>query len=156
MQVINNCHILSIIIKLAIICILSFYFVESAVNWIKSTVYVYDIGNNSIVELDQKHTEESMILMSIILITFTIMCIADMIDLILWWERTNRDLIISVLGNLLISVFIIKLNVDMTFIQVLGISILEPSVYVFIFLVLYKKFQYKTKIYHKIKGESIK
>ncbi len=154
-QVIDNCHILSILIKLAIIGILSFYFVTSAVDWISNTVYTYGIGNNNIVQLDQKHTEESMILTSIIAITFTVMCILDMIDLMLWWERTNRDLIISVLGNLLISVFIIKLYVDMTFIQVIGISILEPSVYVFIFLVLYKKFQYKNKIYHKIKGESI-
>lgn len=84
------------------------------------------------------------------------MSITDAIDLLLWWERTNRDLIISVLGNIFISAFIMSKNINISLIKILGVSILEPSVYMFVFLVLYKKFQYKHKIYHKIKGEHTK
>lgn len=155
-QLINNCHILSMFMKLVVICILSFYFVNSAINWVDIEVFTYDIGNNSVVQIDTASTRDSVILIITMVITFTIMSIIDIIDLLLWWERTNRDLVISVLGNIFITAFIMNMSINISLINILGVSILEPSIYVFIFLVLYKKFQYKNKIYHKIKGEHIK
>ena len=153
-QLINNCHILSMFMKLVVICILSFYFVNSAINWVNTELITYDIGNNSVVQIDTASTRDSVTLIMTMFITFTIMSIIDIIDLLLWWERTNRDLVISVLGNIFISAFIMSININISLVKILGVSILEPSVYVFIFLVLYKKFQYKNKIYHKIKGEN--
>lgn len=153
-QLINNCHIISIFIKLVVICILSFYFVNSTINWVNTELITYDIGNNSVVQIDTASTRESVTLIMTMFVTFTIMSIIDIVDLLLWWERTNRDLVISVLGNIFITAFIMNMSINISLIKILGVSILEPSVYVFIFLVLYKKFQYKNKIYHKIKGES--
>lgn len=155
-QLLNNCHVLSMFMKLVVICILSFYFVNSAINWVDTEMFTYDIGNNSVVQIDTASTRDSVILIITMVITFTLMSIIDIIDLLLWWERTNRDLVISVLGNIFISAFIMSININISLIKILGVSILEPSIYVFIFLVLYKKFQYKNKIYHKIKGEHIK
>lgn len=151
-QLMDNLHIISIFIKLVVIVILSFYFVNSSIEAIDSTFYTYNLGQNSVASIDTKHLRDSMVFIDIIITTFILMSLMDIADLLLWWERTNRDLIISVIGNAAIFTYITMLNTDISVVSAFGVSILEPSIYVLIFLVIYKKFQLKKGICNKIKG----
>lgn len=152
-QLIDNLHIITMFLKLIVVTILSFYFVSSVTDFINISVESCSIGNNALVDIDTATTKDSLILISIMITTMIVMSLSDVVDLMLWWERRNIELVISVLGNITIFVFISLIYTDITFMKLLVVSIIEPSIYVFIFLVFYKKFQFKNAIYHRIRGE---
>ena len=152
-QLIDNLHIITMFLKLIVVTILSFYFVSSVTDFINISVESCSIGNNTLVDIDTATTKDSLILISIMITTMIVMSLLDVIDLMLWWERRNLELVISVLGNITIFVFISLIYTDIAFMKLLVVSIIEPSIYVFIFLVFYKKFQFKNGIYHRIRGE---
>ena len=152
-QLIDNLHIITMFLKLIVVTILSFYFVSSVTDFINIPVESCSIGNNALVDIDTATTKDSLSLISIMITTMIVMSLSDVIDLVLWWERRNIELVISVFGNITIFVFISLIYTDIAFMKLLVVSIIEPSIYVFIFLVFYKKFQFKNGIYHRIRGE---
>lgn len=152
-QLLDNLHIISIFIKLVIICIISLHFVSSTSDWISTEVLTDNLGKNSVAEIDLSSVRNGTILILSLLVTFTIESLIDIVDLLLWWERQNIDLVISTLGTIVVTTFVLSLNINTSVIKLIGVSLFEPAFYVFSFLVLYKKFQYKKGIYHKIQGE---
>lgn len=142
-QLLDNLHIISIFIKLVVIVILSFYFINSSIEVIYSTLYTYNLGQSDIINIDIQHTRDSVVLIDIIITTFVIMSLIDAVDLLLWWKRTSRDIIISVIGNIAINTYIVMINTNISFINSICMSILEPMCYIFVFYMIYKKFQIK-------------
>jgi hypothetical protein len=152
-QLLKISHIISILIKLIIELAGCFKLASYTENW-----YYNDIMNDNsapliMSESNYNSVRGALFLIILILGMLGITLVIDLLDLVLWWELDTVEMIAVSLTSLLSLMLVATIYTDTSIAIIFLASIIEPLIYVMIFTLLYRKFQYNKKIYYRLQSK---
>lgn len=147
--IIDILHIVSIVIKLIIMILILKSIISilgKNIDWLAEFISRHNILGF----IDSNRVSSDLYTTVLMIIMIPLMLIIDIIDLIINKERTLAQLIWLASLNYCFQLIGYTIYTDYEFSISLLISFIEPIIYLCIICVIYVKYQYKNKIYHKI------